>query len=60
MASRICSEARKSPESPEGRKVGSPRAAPEPSNLCKEIHDGAPAGSSLKSLLIVNLSWKES
>lgn len=61
VASKICSEARESPESPEGRKVSFPRAAPEPSNLRKEIDDSAPNGPSPKPLLIVNLrevKWK--
>lgn len=60
MASRICSEARESPESPKGKKVGSPWAAPDPSNT--KINNGAPEGPSPGPLLPVNLKavrWKE-
>lgn len=48
-ASKICSEARESPESPEGRKVGSPGAASEPSKLHKKIDDSVPEGPSPKA-----------
>lgn len=62
VASKICSEARESPESPEGRKVGSLEQPPEPSNLHKEIDSSAPEGPSPKPLLPVNLrevKWKK-